>query len=308
MDEKAIQKQNGDSEVKAVNSRKAVYKNLLIVGVMQLLSYAAINPTVALVTTTAGKTLGNITFGFNYIFSCLFSFLTVCMLDKETSDKKVLAVGNACIVGFTACNWYVSYYTLIPGTILFGIGVSSSWIAGLTYVKKLSVNYTKKYNLNEQHITSLFVGIVLGFSFAGYLMGNATTSGVLILFKQNYNENDTAPSEQLRNVTNHKECHTNDDKLELSFITMNVLRGTIVCFSVLGFIIILLFLDDLEKKSLEITFQPRLILHSLVKNVCLSVTPVLDLFVRREMMISIPLFITVGASITFAFARYTKVS
>ena len=305
MDEKGIQKAS-DNDV--VYSRKMVYKNLLVLGFVQLLSYAAINPTNALVTTTAGKTLGNITYGLNYIFSCLFSFLTISMLNKQTSKRNVILFGIACIVGFTACNWYVSYYTLIPGTVLFGVGVSSSWIISLTYIKKLSVNYSKSYSFSEQHITSLFAGIVIGLSVAGYVLGSATTSGVLTLLNS---ENDTvSANEVLNNLTNgdsSKECHTNDDKLELNFITMNVLRGLFLFYSLLG-LIIMLFLDDLEKKSsgLQVTF--KLTILNYVKNIWLNINVVRKLFAKKEMIISLPLFISIGASTTFVFTVYTKVS
>ena len=308
MDEKGIQKASSTSidVVKVINNRKAVYKNLLIVGFMQLLSYAAISPTSALLTTTAGKTLGNITFGLNYIFSCLFSFFTVCLLDKETSKKMVILFGNVCIVGFTACNWYVSYYTLIPGTILFGVGASATWISSLTYARKLSVNYTKNYNLNEQYTTSLFTGMIIGLSVVGYLLGNATTSGVLMLVKPNDNENDT---EELSNFTNHSnvrsECQTNDDKLDFNFITMNILRGLIVFYSLLSFIMVLLFLDDLDKQNV---CKTRLIILNFIKNIWLTVIPVVNMLAEKEMLVSLPLFITSGASISFVFAQYTKVS
>ena len=266
---------------------------------MQLLSYAAIIPTNNLLTTTAGKTLGNITFGFNYIFSCLFSFFTICILDKETSKKMVILLANACIVGFTACNWYVSYYTLIPGTILFGFGESTSWIISLIYVKKLSINYTKKYNLNEQHTTSLFTGIIMGLTVAGYILGNATTSGVLMLLKSNNIDNDTVSA----NFTSIRECHTNDDKLEFSLITTNVLRGLIVFYSILSFIIVLLFLDDLEKRNLQLTSK-----FIKIKNIWLNMISIAKLLAKIEMMMSIPLFVAIGASLAFVFGRYTKVS
>ena len=307
MDEKGIQKAS-DNDV--VYSRKMVYKNLLVIGFAQLLSYAATNPTNALVTTTAGKTLGNITFGLNYIFSCLFSFFTISIFNKQTSKRNAILFAIACIVGFTACNWYVSYYTLIPGTLLFGVGASASWIITLTYIKKLSVNYSKGHSFNEQHITSLFTGIVIGMAVAGYVLGNATTSGILTLLKPNDNENDTVPANELKNLTNGdnlKECHTNDDKLYLNFITMNTLRGLFVLYSLLGLIIVL-FLDDLEKQSsgLQVSFKLTVLNH--VKNIWLNLNIIRKLSAKKEMVLSLPLFITVGASGTFAFTKYTKVS
>ena len=258
MDEKGIQKA---SDV-VVGSRKVVYKNLLIIGFTLLLSHAAISPTLSLVTTTAGNTLGNITFGLNYFFSCLFSFFTICMLDKERSKKRMLLFGIACIVGFTACNWYVSYYTLIPGTILFGIGVSVSWIISFTYAKQLSVNYCNNYNLNEEGITSFFTGIILGFLLIGYILGNVTTSGVLML--NDSHDNSTILAEELSNFTDlGEECCTNDDKVELS---MNMLRGLIVFYALVAFVTVV-FLDNLEKSDNQMSSQPKIVIYTWVKSI-----------------------------------------
>ena len=311
MDEKGTEEASKNGVLKVEISRKAVYKNLLIVGAIQLLSNAAIAPTVALVTTTAGKTLGNIAFGLNNVFGCLSGFFIVCMLDKEISTKMVILLGNACIVGFTACNWHVSYYTLIPGTLLFGFGESASFIGSLMYIKKLTVNYAKNYNLNERHITSLFTGIVVGLSVAGYTLGNATSSGVLMLLKPNDDENDSISADEGLNLTNNDnvgECHTNDDKLEFNFIAMNVLRGLIVFYSLLGFIIVFL-LGNLTKTNFPKTsFQPRFIIFSIFETIWLNGVSIAKLLIKKELIMSFPLFITSGASLSFVFTTYTKVS
>ena len=304
MDEK---KSHSNVEVK--QSKKTVYKNLLIVGSMQLLISAAISPTAALVTSTAGKTLGNITFSLNNIFSCLFSFFTISVLDKETNKKTVILFGSACLIGFTACNWYVSYYTLIPGTLLFGVGLSTSWMASIMYIKRLSIDYTINYNLNEQHTTSWFTGIIMGFSLAGYTLGNATASGVLMLLKQN-SDNDTVIVDRLANHSDTREtgCHTDEDKLDFNFVTMNILRGLIVLYSLLAFIIVLLFLDSLKKRSLQNTFQPSLMKFKFIKSIWLNTVAITKLLHKMELIMSYPLFIASGASLSFVYTIYTKVS
>ena len=306
MDEKET---HSDVKVK-LKSKKTVYKNLLIVGSMQLLIFAAISPTAALVTSTAGKTLGNITFGLSNIFSCLFSFFTISVLDKETNKKTVILFGSASFIGFTACNWYVSYYTLIPGALLFGVGLSTSWIASIIYIKRLSIDYTIYYNLNEQRTTSWFTGIIMGFSLAGYTLGNATASGVLMLLKQN-SDNDTVIVDRLANhsgATRETECHTDEDKLEFNFVTMNVLRGLIVLYSLLAFIIVLLFLDSLQKRSLQNAVHPSLVMFKFIKSIWLNAVAITKLLHKMELIMSCPLFIASGASLSFVYTIYTKVS
>jgi len=91
---------------------------------------------------------------------------------------------------------------------------------------------------------------------------------------------------------------------------MNALRGLLLLYALLSFIIALLFLDDLESKKLsfQITLQLRSTITNLVKNIWLNLKIVKKLSITKEMIISLPLFITIGSSSTFAFTRYTKVS
>ena len=88
---------------------RAVYINLFTLGLMNMFTNSAFVSAVTLVSSQGGKTLGNVSFGLNQTFSCLFSFISVSVMNDETSKKKAILVGDHCVVGFAACNWYVSY-------------------------------------------------------------------------------------------------------------------------------------------------------------------------------------------------------
>ena len=299
--------------VKKSRSRARVYKNLIVVGFMLLLSYSATSPTNTLVTSISGKTLGNITFCLSYVFSCLFNFVSTSVLSTNGATKrKVMIIGNVSVVVYAACNWYVSYYSLIPGTVFYGFGVALIWISSLTYTSKLAIDYAKAYNLDDQSMASIFTGILLAFGNAGHLVGSATTAGVLTLLKSNeYSySNDTHSNYSTDSKFSRidEECHTNDDELEFNFVTILVLRGLIMFYALLGLTITVLFLDDIDGQTTSATFHLPEILLSFVKSQCRDIVFMTKLFFKKEMALSCLRCFALGASLSFMFTRFTKVN
>ena len=298
---------------KKSRSRARVYKNLMVVGFMLLLSYSTTSPTNTLMTSISGKTLGNITFCLNNIFSCLFNFVSTSVLSTNGATKrKVMIIGNASVVVYAACNWYVSYYSLIPGTVFYGFGVALTWISSLTYTSKLAIDYAKAYNLDDQSMASIFTGTLLALGNAGHLVGSATTAGVLTLLKSNeysYN-NDTHTSHYTdSNFSSiNGECHTNDDELEFNFVTIHVLRGLIMFYAVLALAIIVLFLDDIDGQTASTTWHLPEMLSGFVKSQCRDIVFMTKLFVKKEVALSCFRCFALGASISFMFTRFTKVN
>lgn len=294
--------------IKTAGSKARVYKNLIVIGSMLLLSYSSTNPTVTLVTSIAGKTLGNVTFCLNNLFTCLFSFVSITVLSNGVSKKKAMIIGNVSLIGFAVCNWYVSYYTLIPGTMLFGFGCSVVTISSLMYTSKIAVNYAKRWNLVDKSVASFFTGMVMALTSVGFLLGSASTASVLTLLgpKEDYH-NDTDSIDQ--NFTSSDEgCYTNDNKLELNFITVNILRGLIVFYSILA-LAVLVFLDDIDGglSPTAGTCGPQL-LSNLIKNQWQDLVTMAKVVSKKESVSSCLLCFVAGASVSFMFARFTKVN
>ncbi|XP_065910094.1 protein unc-93 homolog A-like isoform X2 [Dysidea avara] len=286
--------------------KKIIYKNLVIIGLVSLLNFSAIAPTVSLMTSVAGRTLGNLTYGMSYFFTCLFSFLSVPLLSNFASRKKLVLFGVACIIGFIACNWYTSYYTLIPGAVLFGIGTPVVWMTSLVYVKELAVYYAKNSAQKDTNIASYFTGILIAFSVIGYLVGNATTAGILTILKSDRINNNETDTDQNDNFTkSSKECQTNDDGLQFDSLTTNTLRGIILFYPILSLMTVVGFLNDLEKQQHQITIGLN-VLSTATKQVWLSAISVAKSFVQKKMLMSCPLFFTSGLGIGFIYTSYTK--
>jgi len=282
---------------------KVVYKNLIMIGLVSLLDYSAIAPTNILMTSVAGRTLGNIVYGMSYFFTSLFTFLSVSLLNNIESRKKLLLFGVSCIIGYTACNWYTSYYSLIPGAVLFGIGVPIVWVTSLVYVRDLAVYSARNSKKKDTNFASYFTGVLIAFSMFGYLVGNGTAAGILTLLKpDNVNSNDTN-----NNLNSSEECQTNDDGLQFDSLTTNILRGVVLFYPILSLMIAIVFLDDLQiqqqRKAIGLN-----VLSTVAKQVWLSGVSIKQSLLQKKMLLSCPLFFTSGLAIGFIYTSYAKVS
>ena len=128
------------SDANKTMSRLQVYKNLMLIGIMNLLQYSATIPTNALVMSTAGKTLGYTAYSLNYFFSAIFVLLSIPALNSQIKEKEILCINNVSLIIFTIGNLYISYYTLIPASFFHGLSTAMAFITSAVYVNKLAVH------------------------------------------------------------------------------------------------------------------------------------------------------------------------
>ena len=294
-----------------VMSKFTVYKNLVAVGFINLFQYSATNPTNALVTSVAGKTLGNVVYSLNYIFTCLFTLLSIPILNSQMKEKQMLLISTMSLVIYTACNWYISYYTLIPGSFFHGFSVSLTYVTSLVYANRLAARYVREQKLDKTSIISYFNGIVTAFSTAGFITGNGTTAIVLTMLNTDDNDgyiNVTNFSLTTGNFTpSDDKCHTNDDELEFSIAAENVLRGIIFIYSICGFLAVIVVdnLDQNDRVTYVIYWEQCLV--QVAKQVWPSLKSFARLATTQHILLTFPLFITTGAAHGFIISSYTKV-
>ena len=308
-------------------SKLQVYKNLLLIGLLNVLQYSATNSTNALITSTAGKTLGNIVYCLNYFFSAVFSLLSIAVLLSRIKEKEILWISNIALVVFTVANLHVSYYTLIPASFFHGFAVAMAFVTSLVYVNKLAVHYAETYKLDNDGTISLFGGMLFGFSLAGYLVGNGTTAGILTVLKsENHGDANSTGSDNLHanytnvgdvnstlysdiNYTNSDEdCQTNDGAIEFTVLTESVLRGAIIIYSILA-LLTTAFIDDFDKYhriKLVITFREKI--TEVIGLLWPSIKSAAKVAIKKKMCLTFPLFLTIAVSNGFIFASYTKAS
>ena len=300
-------------------SKVQVYKNLVVLGAMNFLQYSATVGTSALITSTAGRTLGNIVYFLNYFFSTVLCLLSIPMLNSHIKEKEILWINNISLVIFTVANLHISYYTLIPGSFFHG-SVAMAFVTSLVYVTKLAKHYAETFKLNSNNIISLFNGILIAFSFGGYLLGNGTTSVILTLLNSesngesdnlhaNYiNSNGTISNDTDHAFNSDEDCQSNDDAIEFTYLTESILRGAIIVYSILA-LLTTAFIDDFDKYDrikLVLTFREKI--TEVFKLFWPSIKSTVKVAVKKKMYFTCPLFVTIAVNNGFIFASYTKAS
>lgn len=301
-------------------SRLQVYKNLLVIALMNMFQYSVTNPTNALVTSTAGKTLGNVAYSLNYLFACLFTILSIPVLNSRVKEKETLWINNTALVIFAICNWYISYFTLIPASFFHGLSVAIAYMVSLVYINKLAVDYAEAYKLTTKSVISFFSGIMVGFSLVGYVIGNGTAALILTLLRseddRDADTNVTTSANTNSDITNvtrnfsnsDKECQTNDDGIEFTVLTASVLRGVIVGYSILA-LLTTAFLDDFDKyHRIKIVLTLREKISEVIRLLWPNIKNIAKVGLQKKMYSTYPLFLTVGISNGFIFSTYTKAS
>ena len=301
-------------------SRLQVYKNLLVIGLMNMLQYSVINPTNALVTSAAGKTLGNVAYSLNYLSACIFTILSIPVLNSQVKEKEVLWINNIALVVFAICNWYISYFTLITASFFHGLSVAVAYMVSLVYINKLAVYYAEEYKLSAKSVISLFSGIMVGFTLVGYIIGNGTASLILTLLKSEGNDDTNTNFTTTNNgslsvafatknySSSDEECHTNDDAIEFTVLIASILRGVIVVYSLLA-LLTTAFLDDFDKyHRIKLVLTQREKMSDIIRLLWPSLKHIVKIGTKRKMYSTYPLFMAVGISNGFIFSSYTKVS
>ena len=304
-------------------SKVQVYKNLVVIGAMNLLQYSATIGTSALITSTAGKTLGNIVYFLNYFFSTVLCLLSIPMLNSHIKEKEILWINNISLVIFTMANLHISYYTLIPGSFFHGSSTAMAFVTSLVYVTKLAKYYAEAFKLNSSSMISLFNGILIAFSFGGYLLGNGTTSVILTLLISESNDesddlyaNDTnfyGANGTVSNYTDHafnfdEDCQSSDDAIEFTALTESILRGAIIVYSILA-LLTTGFIDDFDKYDrikLVLTFREKI--TEVIKLLWPSIKSTVEVAVKKKMYLTFPLFVAIAVNNGFIFASYSKAS
>ena len=309
-EEKTSSSSDGTIDGKAM-SRVQVYKNLLVIGFMNMFQYSVVNPTNALVTSAAGKTLGNVAYSLNYLFSCVFTVLSILVLNSRVKEKEILYVNNIALVIFAICNWHISYYTLISASVFHGISVAMAYVVSLVYINKLAVHYAEEYKLNAKSVISFFSGIMVGFTLVGYLTGNGTAAIVLTFLKSgddSDNDSNLTISDNVTNTNSDGDCQTNDDAVEFTVLTGSVLRGAIIAYSVLA-LLTTMFLDDFDKyHRIKLVLTLREKISEVIIILWPSIKYIAKVGINKKLCATYPLFLAIGISNGFIFSSYTKAS
>ncbi|CAH1252177.1 UNC93A [Branchiostoma lanceolatum] len=172
------------SEEETVGQRtttKRIWKNLLVISVVFLLNFGAFRSLQSLQSTLNSEAgLGVVSLSFVYasmVLSCLYAPF---FIHKVGSCKWTIVV---CLFGhvlYTGANFYPSWFTLIPSSILLGLISGPLWTAQVTYLTTSAQEYAKLLQHdNPEGDIAMFNGMFYFFNDLSGISGNLISSLVL---------------------------------------------------------------------------------------------------------------------------------
>uniref|UniRef100_A0A8C9PF18 Protein unc-93 homolog A n=1 Tax=Spermophilus dauricus TaxID=99837 RepID=A0A8C9PF18_SPEDA len=200
--------------------------------------------------------MGVATLGTLYGAVLLSSMFLPPILIKRCGCKWTIVGSMCCYVAFSLGNFYASWFTLIPTSILLGLGAAPLWSAQCTYLTVLGNTHAQEVGELGEDVVSQFFGIFfLVFQSSG-VWGNLISS---LVFGQTPTQEAT-PEEHLESC-GANDClmataptnSTHRPSQELIYTLLGIYTGTVAHGTLMG----LVFLKSLLSNKAE-TKPPRL--------------------------------------------------
>lgn len=240
MEEKEKQECNGSVTTIPHAGLFYYYKNLFSLGATMHLIFSSFTSIQNLQTSISGQTLGLVSLTAVYVFFVLSTVIS-SLLVKSIGTKYTILLGCISHSIYVACNFYPSYFTLLPGSVLLGLASGPLWTATTTYIADLATNHAIHRNTPVSNTISYFNGIFFVFFFTSFISGNAISSVVYFAFKTDRDVDS--------NVTDI--CVDRDsDSINEAEVEEYVLIGIYQFQDIVGCCVVIFLLDKLSEATL----------------------------------------------------------
>ncbi|NXX64496.1 UN93A protein, partial [Spizella passerina] len=188
--------------------------------------------------------------------SVLYAALTLSsmflppIIIKKLGCKWTIAVSMCCYVAYSLGNFYASWYTLIPTSMILGLGGAPLWSAKCTYLTIAGTLYAEKAGKSAKDIINQYFGIFfLVFQTSG-VWGNLISS---LILSQSSNQGEVSEEDLeccgaydcLTDTTNSTGSERPSDSL------IYTLLGVYTASGVLAVLLVIIFLDQIKSDQAE---------------------------------------------------------
>ena len=238
--------------------------------------------------SSLNATLGIVSLSLVYGFYFIVGFFTPAMVRLLTT-KYALLFGYICHLIYIIANYYPEYYTLVPSSILLGIGSGPVWAGLSTHLGTTAITLAPHVTDSIDLLISRFTGIFFFIFQLTQIVGNVISS--LVLFP--YGANDTLV---LPEVCSHVEAQSVPDNKFFVLISLYVL------LDILGIAVLLLFVKKVPNDNQFMDNTSR------VRHYCVEpFKDVIRILGNWKMLLLGPLSLYNGMELGFAYGSFTEV-
>ena len=277
-------------------ARKWAYKNILGMAFSFLLIFSAYFGLQSLQSSINSRGgLGLASLGTLYSFFALSSFFTPGIL-KSLGSKYSLLVSFPGYLIFTLANFYPSWYTLIPASVIAGFASGPMWAASAKHLTMVATTVAAKLNKDQEYLVGFYTGIFFCSIAAALVPGNLVSS--LILFPYNgVNESMLADDLEYENSScKLSATEVMDSKLRY------ILFSVYAIFIVIGILILVVMVNHIPTNNER--FGSRHVFKLYFKD---PVVVLLKVMKNYKMILIAPMSIFNGMELSFLSGAFTKV-
>ena len=217
-------------------------------------------------------------------------------------SKYSLIIGYALFFLFGVCNYYPSWYTLMPGSAAMGIALVLMFVNSQTYTSEVASLYADSLGETQEDAIALFLGVFGASIKVATILGGLISSSVL--FNANFDQytNDTMNTTNLSGEENAVCDNTEADYVEQNYLYY-ILISIFLLLAIIGITFAVTLMDNIAQ---DISFQSlRTFVKVQFKPLIVSL---LRMSINWRMLLLFPLFVVNGASIGFISGTFQKVS
>ncbi|CAN9507506.1 unnamed protein product [Ophioblennius macclurei] len=226
------------------------FKNVLVISVGFLFLFTAYGGLQSLQSSlNAEEGMGVASLSVIYASIIVSSMFLPPIMIKNLGCKWTLVVGMACYVSYSLGNLYPGWYTLIPTSVVLGLGGSPLWSAKCTYLTICGNVQAARDGKKGPDVINHYFGIFFFIFQSSAVWGNLMSS---LIFGQD-TEIASIPAEQLLT------CGAGDCGLNITTGNSTTIRpgqklvwtlvGCYIGVGVLAMIIVVVFLDNIDREQ-----------------------------------------------------------
>jgi len=303
--------------------KRRYLKNLIVLSIAYFFlfsAYFALRNLQSSLNAVAG--LGLYALSSMYL-SLVFGSLCSTMIVQRLQPKRTLSLSLVGFVMYSAANFYPRFYTMIPASVAHGFFMAIGYTAHTTYLANISAGYADLLGKQMKHVLSQFHGtyfIFLQFSqIAGGLISSLLLSkpvshldGIAYAGLIYANDSNNSLSGDVLNGSDvyadgvsaascgSSSCPSDGERVDsnsnVDEITLLILMGCFGACTIIGCIVLVLFLDPLEG-----------IMNKSTASFAQQMTAVFRFFLERRALLVVGLSFYTLLQVTFMFGEFTKV-
>uniref|UniRef100_A0A8B9RWW1 Protein unc-93 homolog A n=1 Tax=Accipiter nisus TaxID=211598 RepID=A0A8B9RWW1_9AVES len=226
-------------------------KNVLVISFGFLLLFTAYGGLQNLQSSLHSEEgLGVASLSVLYAALILSSMFLPPILIKKLGCKWTIAGSMCCYIAFSLGNFYASWYTLIPTSVILGLGGAPLWSAKCTYLTIAGNSYAEKAEKNGKDIINQYFGVFFLIFQSSGIWGNLISS---LIFSQASTKVEI--SEENLACCGAYDCMTDTTNTtgpaEPSNSLIYTLLGIYTGNGVLAVLLIAIFLDKIKSDQAE---------------------------------------------------------